>query len=56
MGIFVCITQIIYAIFVGSISVIINELITLMSIAIFFFGLFAEKRQVEKAAAEDTEN
>ena len=56
MGIFVCITQIIYAIFVGSISVIINELITLASIAIFFFKLYAEKRQAEKASLKSAEN
>ena len=43
--IFVCISQITYACFVGSLSVVINELITLSSIAIFFTRIYVEKKR-----------
>ncbi len=48
MGTFVCITRIIYAIFVGYISVIINELITLISIAIFYSDSSPKKDKKKK--------
>ena len=47
LSIFVCIAQIIYALFINSVSVIINECITLTSIAIFFVRFAAEKRKRE---------
>lgn len=54
LGIFVCILQIIYAICVNSISVIVNELITLTSIAIFFVRIFYAKRKQAKSVSEKT--
>ena len=44
LSVFVCAAQITYAIFIGSLSVVINELITLSSIAIFFVRLHLEKK------------
>jgi hypothetical protein len=44
LSVFVCATQITYAIFIGSLSVVINELLTLSSIAIFFVRLHLEKK------------
>lgn len=45
ISIFVCATQITYAFFIGSVSVVINELITLCSIAIFFARFYFEKKR-----------
>ena len=41
---FVSFSQITYAFFIGSFSVVINELITLSSIVIFFVRIYAKKR------------
>ena len=51
ISIFICASQITYACFIGSISVIINELLTLGSIAIFFVRLYAERRRKAKSTA-----
>lgn len=48
IGFFVCITQIIYAIFVNSLSVMINECISLLSILIYFIRYFIIEREKKK--------
>lgn len=51
LAIFVCASQITYGFFIGSVSVVVNELITLSSIAIFFGRIWIEKKRQERVGA-----
>ncbi len=44
LSVFVCATQMTYATFIDSISMVVNEFITLCSIAIFFVRFYLEKK------------
>ena len=55
IAVFVCASQITYGFFIGSVSVVVNELITLSSIAIFFGRIWLEKKCQERVGVNAPE-